>query len=142
MKLIGPVSCLIALCAGGLGAQTRETESKTKIVVKDGQSVTVTGCVTPASGGEGFILTNVADKSGSMHDYMLVSDSTDLSKHIGHRVQISGVVTDRGNAKVKTESKVKESDDKTTRSRSEVRGDMGMPYLGVKSFKMIAASCP
>ena len=93
------------------------------------------------------MLTNVADKTGALHSYMLVSDEDNLSKHVGHRVQIDGKAADRGDGKVQTETKttmkVDHGDDKETKAKSEVKGDLdGLPYLGVKSVKMIAASCP
>jgi hypothetical protein len=147
MKLIGMAFCFAAACSVCLGAQTAQTESKSKITVKDGKEVTVTGCVEPAASGTEFMLTHVADKSGAMHNYMLVSDDSDLAKHAGHRMQISGKVTDRGDGKIKvqtkTKTKVEHGDDKETRSKSELKGDMaGAPFLGVKSMKMIAAACP
>jgi hypothetical protein len=147
MKLIGMAVCAAAVCLTSLGADAGQTETKSTIRVKDGKEVNVTGCVAPAASGTGFMLTNVADKSGAMHSYMLVSDDTDLSKHVGHRVQLTGKVTDRGNAKVevetKSKTKVDHGDDKETHSKSTVEGDMaGMAYLGVKSLKMTAASCP
>jgi hypothetical protein len=92
------------------------------------------------------MLTNVADTTGALHSYVLVSDDTDLSKHVGHRVQIDGKAADRGDGKIKTETKTKmkvDGDDKETKAKSEVKGDLaGLPYLGVKSLKMVAASCP
>jgi hypothetical protein len=147
MKSIGPALCLSAMCAAALGAQTAETQTKSKIAVKDGKDVQVTGCIEPTTGGTGFMLTNVADKTGALHSYMLTSDEIDLSKHVSQRVQINGKAADQGDAKIKTETKTKtkveSGDDKETRSKSEVRGDLsGMPFLGVKSVKMIAASCP
>ena len=146
MKLMG-LLCAVAVCTVGLGAQSKETETKSKITVKDGKSVTVTGCVASSAGGSGFLLTNVADKTGALHNYVLVADDDELSKHVGHRVQLSGKVTDRGDAKVKVEetskTKVEHGDDKQTHSEAEIQGDVkGTPYLGVKSVKMIAASCP
>jgi hypothetical protein len=147
MKLIGTAVCFAAVCAAALGAQTSETETKSKIKVKEGKEVLVTGCVEPNASGKSFMLTHVADKSGALHSYMLVSDEDELSKHVGHRVQISGKATDKGDGKIETETKTKtkmeHGDDKETHSRSEMRGDLaGAPYLGVKSVKMIAASCP
>jgi hypothetical protein len=147
MKLVGMALYLATVCSAGLGAQTSQTETKSRITVKDGKEVTVTGCVEPMASGTGFMLTNVADKTGALHSYMLVSDDADLSKHVGHRVQLSGKVTDRGDAKIemetKTKTKMEHGDDKETHSKSEVRGDAhGLPYLGVKSVKMIAAVCP
>ena len=43
MKLIGML-CVTAVCTVGLGAQTRETETKSKVTVEDGKSVTVPNC--------------------------------------------------------------------------------------------------
>jgi hypothetical protein len=147
MKLIGMACCLAVACSVGLGAQTAQTESKSKITVKDGQEVTVTGCVEPTASATGFMLTHVADKTGVMHDYMLVSDDSDLAKHVGHRMQIGGKVTDKGDGKIKvetkTKTKVEHGDDRETQSKSELKGDMaGVPFLGMKSMKMIAAACP
>jgi hypothetical protein len=147
LKLIGMTVCAAAVCLTSLGAAAGQTETKSTIKIKDGKEVHVTGCVAPTASGAGFVLTNVADKSGAMHSYMLVSDDSDLSKHVGHRVQLTGKVTDRGNAKIemetKTKTKVDHGDDRETHSKSTVEGDVaGMAYLGVKSFKMIAASCP
>jgi hypothetical protein len=147
MKLIGMTVCAAAVCLASLTAAAGQTETKSKITVKDGKDVEVTGCVAPAASGTGFMLTNVADKKGTMHSYMLVSDDEDFSKHVGHRVQLEGKVTDRGDAKIevetKTKTKVEHGDDQATHSKSTVKGDMaGMAYLGVKSLKMIAAACP
>ena len=146
MKFIGAVA-LSAACAVGLNAQTTEQTRKSKITVKDGKEVTVTGCVQPTASGTGFMLTDAADKSGRVHSYMLVSDDADLSKHVGHRVEIKGKATDRGDAKIKTESetktKVEHGDDKETHGKTELKGDLsGLPFLGVKEVRMIAAACP
>ena len=147
MKLFVAVFSLAVVCVVGVAAQTSETQTKSKVTIKDGTPVTVTGCVAPAAGGTGFVLTNVADKTGVLlHSYMLVSDNADLSKHVGHRVQLSGKVTDRGDAKITTETKEKTKvdggDDRETRTKTELKGDApGMPYLGVKSIKKVADSC-
>jgi len=148
MKLISAAFCVAAMCASGLGAQTSQTETKTKIKVKDGKDVTVTGCVQATASGTGVMLTNVADKTGALRSYILVSDDEEtLMKHVGHRVMIEGKAADRGDGKIETETKTKvkveHGDDKETHGKSEVKGDLAhLPYLGVKTVKMIAASCP
>ena len=115
--------------------------------MKDGKEVTVTGCVAPTASGTGYMLTDAADKAGRVHSYMLVSDDVDLSKHVGHRVEIRGKAADQGDAKIETESKTKtkveHGDDKETHGKTELKGDLsGLPFLGVKDVKMIAAVCP
>lgn len=146
MKRVFETLCvLLAASTVGLGAQTSQTDTKSTITVKDGKSVTVTGCVIPTSSGTGLMLTNVADKSGALHNYMLVSDDGDLAKHVGHRVRIEGKVTDRGDGKVeietKTKTKVEDGDDREKTRKTEIEGT-GPSYLGVRSVKMIAAVCP
>jgi hypothetical protein len=124
--------------AATLGAQSSESTTKTKVEVKDGKDMKVTGCIE-AGASSGYVLTNVADKSGALHQYILVSDNDDFSKVVGQRVQIEGTVADRQNGKVeiKTETKV---DGPTKDTHSKVEGSG--PYLGVKHMKTIAASCP
>ena len=149
MRIIAPALCSLIVCAAAVGAQTQteSRETKSKIAVKGGKDILVTGCVEPTASGDGYMLTNAADKTGALHSYMLVSDDADLSKHVGHRVQINGKAADQGDATIKSETKTKtkveHGDDKETHHKSEVRGDLaGVPFLGVKSVKMIAASCP
>jgi hypothetical protein len=143
MKLTTVAICLAIAGTAGLGAQSSETSTKTKVQVKDGRDMQVTGCVEVNPSG-GFVLTHVADKSGGLHRYMLVADDKDFSKHVGHRMTIDGTAADRGHGKVETKSQTKiEGQDKDVRSKTEASGDLlEMNYLGVKSMKMIAASCP
>jgi hypothetical protein len=137
MKLTTLTCCLAVAGAVTLGAQSSKTTTKTKIEVKDGKEVKVTGCVEADSNG-GYVLTHVVDKSGALHRYMLVSDSDDFSKVIGHRVQIEGKVADRANGKVAITSETKvDGPGKDTSSKAEGPG----PYLGVKHMNTIAASC-
>jgi RecJ-like exonuclease len=142
-RTIQTLCAVLAVSAIGAAAQTSQTETKTTVEVKSGESVNVTGCVQPMAGGHGFLLTHVADKKGAMHNYILVSDEGDLAKHVGHRVQIDGKVTDGKDGKVKveteTKTKVEGGDDHETKRKAEVEG---APYLGVRSIKMIAAACP
>lgn len=144
MKLTMLTCCLAVAGAATLGAQSSETTTKTKIDVKDGKDVKVTGCVETRS-GSGYLLTHVADKSGALQRYILVSDDDDFAKHVGHRVQIEGKVADRNHGKVEIKSETKmDGVDRDTHSKTKASGDdlSYAPYLGVKHMTMIAASCP
>jgi len=71
---------------------------------------------------------------------VLVTDDN-LSKDIGHRVEVKGKATDRGNGKVSIESTGTTGDDKT-KVKTELKGDSpDMNYLGVKSVKTISGRC-
>jgi hypothetical protein len=144
MKL-GYVAMAIVLAGCLAAAQETESKSKTKIKVDDGKEMTVTGCVERGPEG-GFTLTNVANKDGALGSYMLAAtddnDLDNLDKHVGHRVEVTGKAADKGKGKIKVESKMEGTSGKTE-SKSEVKGDLkGLPYLGVKSFRMLAAVCP
>jgi len=135
------------ICSTMLMAQTNETKTKSKVTVKDGKDVTVTGCVeqSPVVATD-YMLTHVADKKGALDEYLLVGSDGDLGKHLGHRVEINGKATDRGKGKVTVEteskSKVENGQDTVLRSKTDTEGDLsGMPVLGIRSLKMIAAVC-
>ena len=133
MKLIGATFAIAALCTAGLAAQSSKTKETTKVKVKDGKEITVAGCVAANPAG-GYMIT---DSQGDMK-YALVGDD-DVAKHVGHRIEVRGTATDRGDGKVKVESKVK-TDGHTAEAKTTAKGD-GLHFLGVKSIKMIAASC-
>jgi len=149
-------TAMVALCLAAAVTLAAQTDVKSKITVKDGKDVDVTGCVAsaPSGAGDGYVLTNVADKKGTRPDYRLVADdddsakglTKDLAKHVGHRMQISGKATDRdGKVEIetKTTTKIEHGDDQETRTKSTQKGDIpGTDYLSVKSMKMIASTCP
>ncbi len=141
----------VAIVASGAiaAAQDIESKTKTKITVKDGKEVTVTGCVARNANGD-YKLTNVAGKDGVLLDYLLVpgeEDDLDLDDRIGHRVEIKGKAADKGDGKVKIETRsevgTSGGDTRKRQSKTEVEGDLqGLPYLGVKSIRTLATVCP
>lgn len=138
MKKIYSAFAIAALCAVGAGAQSGTTQTKTKVEVKDGKDIKVNGCLASNPAG-GYILTNA---NGNLK-YELITDD-DLSKHVGHRMEIEGKAADKGDGKVKIESSVESGGtDAKSKTETEMKGsDMaGMRYLGVKSVKMISATC-
>jgi hypothetical protein len=53
-------------------------------------------------------------------------------------MEIKGKAADKGDGRLKIET-----ESKKTESRSEVKGDLdGLPFLGVKSSRMLATVCP
>jgi len=142
MKLIGAAFGIAAMCAVGAAAQTGTStvDAKTKVRVKEGKEVKVTGCLERNPSGPGYLLT---DRTTGGLKYMVITND-DLSKHVGHMVEVKGDATDKGNGKVQIETKAKgTSGDQKTRveSTTEAKGDLAMRYLGMKSLKMISTSC-
>jgi hypothetical protein len=139
MKTVTTLTCCLAVAgAVSLGAQSSETTTKTKIEVENGKKMKVEGCVAKDAENT-FVLTQVTDKTGALHRYVLVSDDEDFSKVVGHRVQIEGVAADRDHGKVEIKTETK-TDGPTADTHSKLEGSG--PYLGVKQMKMIAGSCP
>lgn len=140
LGIFGAVAAL-ALTTAAAAAQDK---SKSLVIVEDGKEVTLTGCVQRNPDG-GYALTNAAGKDGIVGSYILArldNDSDDalddLKDHVGHRVEIKGKAADRGDGKIRVKT-----DSGKTESKSEVKGDLsGLPYLGVKSSRMIASVCP
>jgi hypothetical protein len=61
-------------------------------------------------------------------------------------VSVRGKAADRGDAKVKVESKVGttgsgSSTTTTDAGKTELKGDLGLKYLGVDSVKKLSKSC-
>ena len=89
----------------------------------------------------------ITDRSGGM-EYALATTKDDLAKHVGHEVEVHGKAADMGKAKVKIDSKVS-NDEKvgttgtteTTVAKEKDRGDLALPFMSVKSVKMISKSC-
>jgi hypothetical protein len=145
LKLGYSLIAVLAACSLG-AAQELEKKSQTKISVQDGREISVTGCIERNADG-GYMLTHAANKEGRLGSYLLASDDDDLKDHVGHRVEIKGKAADQGEGRIKVEtkneSKVGDGDRSKTTSKAEVKGDLsGLPYLGVKSVKMLARACP
>jgi len=133
--------------AGALSAQTQETKTTTKTTVemKGGKKITVTGCLERRDNGD-YLLTSIRDVRGmDPSRYALITDD-DLSKHVGQRVRIEGKTVSAGNGtmsvKSETKTEVENGKDIERKSRTEgTGGTLDLPYLGVKSLKMLSSSC-
>ena len=140
---VGPALALA--CSVGLAAQTATVKSESKVDVKNGKEVTVTGCLARSASGTADLLNNVEGKDVTSKSYILVGD--DLDTHIGHFIEIKGKASNIGDdakVEVKTKTKVErdDADDKKTETKTTMEGDLaGVPYLGVKSVKMIRNTC-
>lgn len=147
-KLVCAALVSVMTAGASVLAQDEVKKSKTSMSIDSGKDVTVTGCVVRS--GDDFSLTNAAGKKGAVGPYILVADGDDrddLAKHVGHRVEIKGKAADQGDGKltIKTEREVKKDDGDTKKSESttKVKGDLdGLPFLGVKSVRMLATVCP
>ena len=142
-------AALVVAGSVGLAAQSATIKQETKVEVKDGKDVTVTGCVTRSSDGRGIVLRDVegADDDISRTYVLVGEEDDDLDRHIGQMVEIRGKATDldddaRLRVETKTEIDREDADDKETETKTEIQGDLiGVPFLGVDSVKTIRNTC-
>lgn len=146
MRHLFTATTLALAIAAGAAAQSTKVKSESEIEIKDGKDVKVTGCVARSASGTAYLLNNVEGTDMTGRSYVLVGD-VDLDKHIGHLVEIRGKASNAGDdakIEVKTKTRVErdDADDKETKTKTTLEGDLaGVPYLGVKSVKMVRSSC-
>jgi hypothetical protein len=130
---VSVLACVVAVSAQ---SGTTERKEKTKIEIKGGKDVTLTGCLERSSGATDYVLT---DQRGHLR-YAVVTDD-DLAKYVDRVVEIKGRAADRGDAKVTVEHKVEGTSGEKSEAKIEGKGDTMMPYLGLRSIKTVASSC-
>lgn len=145
MKLIGATFAIATCCAVAAAAQEikKTTQEMSRIEVKSGKQVAVTGCLNRATEGH-YVLMN---DSGDLK-YVLVTDDN-LSPFMKHLVEVKGLATDQGDAKMTIKKTVgttgevagRKLDGPKRTTKTEVAGNIEMPYLGVKSIRQLADSC-
>jgi len=114
MKLVYTTVAVLLAC-GLVAAQDIDKQSRSKLKVEDGKTITVTGCVERGSDGD-YVLTNVAGKDGSLGSYILAaSDDDDLenvAKHVGDRVEVTGKAADQGPQRLAVPRRQIDADDR------------------------------
>ena len=137
-------------CMSMLQAQSQTTESKTKIKTEDAKTMTFSGCVQTGTETRSYILQNVVPirtttevtgTGGTLTttSYALVPEKVELQEHVGHKVEVTGVIipAGKGDAKIETKTKTGGTEEKT---KTEI--DKGpVPQLRVISVKTLADRC-
>jgi hypothetical protein len=81
MKTAKLLVLVLALCLAAFASSAQESQTKTK----EGKNVTVTGCLQKGDEAGEYSVTGEDGKH-----YGLRSKSVDLSKHVGHKVTVTG----------------------------------------------------
>jgi len=112
------VIAILALSFSSIALIAQESQTKTKA----GNPVTVTGCLQKGDEAGEY---SVKGEDGKL--YGLRSKSVDLSKHMGHKVTVTGTkMNEKNEAKEKHEAGAKEED----------------THLRVTDIKHISETCP
>jgi hypothetical protein len=140
------IALALTFAAGTASAQSAKVKSESEVEVKDGKEVKLTGCLARSASGTAFLLNNVEGNGAASRSYILVG-AADFDRHVGHLVEVKGKASNIGDdarVEIKTKTRVErdDADDKETESKTTIEGDLvGVPYLGVKSVKMLRSTC-
>jgi hypothetical protein len=148
------------LCASlGVHAQDTKTTTKTKTSADDGkiQQVTYIGCVQSGTETSRYVLdkvvpvtttktTGVAGTSGAMTttstSYILVpGEKVELQTHVGHKVEVTGMLIPAGDWKTETKTKIEREGEKDTNTKVTTKGDSDRPHFRVISVKQLSEPC-
>ena len=143
------VALTIGLVAMGTLAsaqsQGTKTTTVTKTEIKGGQDLTVTGCLERGPGTD-FVLS-VVRQTGERGPtrYSLVTKN-DMSKYVGHRVEIHGKAVTDGQGTVTTQTRTKtevgNNPDQETKTRTEgTSGVLATAFLSVGTIETRASNC-
>lgn len=145
------LGCSVAL----VNAQDTKTTTVTKVDGQAPQSVTYTGCVQSGTETKTFILNKVVPVSRSTTSvgttgstttttttYALVPDQkVELETHVGHKVEVTGMMIPAGESKITTTTKIDRDDAPDSKTKETVKSDNAYPQFRVLSVKNLAESC-
>lgn len=138
MKLRDTIAIAL-LFTTGLAAQSSitETKEKTRIAVKGGRSITVTGCLHRIPGNISYVVT---DDAGDLAYGTVTSEN--LLKYVDRRIAVRGNAADGPDAKVTIERKVKGATGDKSLSKVQMNSDeVEIPLLALKSIRIVTGSC-
>ncbi|HKB09979.1 MAG TPA: hypothetical protein VKD69_04975 [Vicinamibacterales bacterium] len=171
-------------CAVSLGAQTSTpTTQRSSTTTEKSHDVTLTGCLARDTSGGGFMLnhaemdspsassttgssttttagattTSHSSASGSAPASWMLMGGSDLDKHVGHKIQVTGKTSWDGSMDHTSTASAAGAGTTATEPNPTTAGTTGTleeqrkgdrdahgkePHLEVQSVKMISASCP
>ena len=147
-------SFAIALvCVVTLHAQETTTTTKTEVKGKDAKIVTYAGCLQTGAEPRSFVLakvmpvdrtttTEVGTSGTTTTSYVLVpGENVELQQHVGHKVEVTGVMIPAGESKTETKTKIERENPPDTTIKERVKTDDAMPQFRVISIKSVTENC-
>ena len=145
------LGCSVAL----VNAQDTKTTTVTKVDGKGGQMVSYTGCVQTGTETKTYMLSKVVPMTKSettvgtagsttvtSTTYALVPDQkVELQTHVGHKVEVTGMLIPAGDSKTTTTTKVERDNAPDSKTKETVKRDNDFPQFRVISVKNLAESC-
>ena len=145
--------------AGAVGLHAQDTKTKVEVKGDDAKRVTYSGCVQTGTETRSYVLAKVVPVSQTTRTevgtsgntttttttttYALVPGETiELQQHVGHKVEVTGVMIPAGDSKVETTTKTERENDRDTTVKETVKTEGApMPQFRVLSIKQLAETC-
>jgi hypothetical protein len=150
-------AALAFACGIAAHAQESSVKSKTKVDRGGAQPVTYTGCVQSGSETRTYILEKVVPVSRSTTTeetgtsgtvkttsttYALVpGERVELQSHVGHKVEVTGLVIPAGDSKGEARTKIEREGAPDTKIKQKSKSDNDRPRLQVISVKELQEPC-
>jgi hypothetical protein len=148
-------SIAFALIASALVVNAQETtvKSKTKSSGGDAKKVTYVGCVQTGTQASTFVLDKVAPvsqtkttdlttgESSTTTTYALVPGQVEVQSHVGHKVEVTGMLIPAGDVKTETETKIDRKDAKDTKIKEHTEAKHAPAQFQVMSIKDLSETC-
>jgi len=149
------LSMAFALVTTALTAHAQETttKSKTKSSGGDAKKVTYVGCVQAGTEASTFMLDKVAPvsqtkttdlttgESSTTTTYKLVPGQVEVQSHVGHKVEVTGMLIPAGDVKTETETKIDRKDAKDTKVKERSETKNAPAQFQVTSIKDLGERC-
>jgi len=146
-------------CVIGVSAQDTKTttETKTEGAAAKATTVSYTGCMQTGTETRSVVLAKVQPVSSTTETavgtggvatttttttYALVpAEKVEFQTHIGHKVEVTGMMIPAGESKTTTETKVERDDAPDTKSKETVKTNNPLPQFRVTSIKDTNERC-
>jgi hypothetical protein len=151
-------SFAFAIACIGIAASAQETTTKTETKSSGGQPkvVTYTGCVQTGTQAKTYVLDKVvpvtkttttdtptSSTTTQSTSYVLVpgGDSVTVQEHVGHKVEVTGMLIPGGDTKTETTTRIEREDAPDTEKSERVETRNAMPQFRVTSIKQLSERC-
>ena len=138
-----------------LTAQETKTRTETRSSGGQAQVVTYTGCVQTGTESKTYVLDKVvpvtrttttetptSSTTTSSTSYVLVPGETvQVQEHVGHKVEVTGMLIPGGDSKTETTTRVEREDAPDSKTRERVETRNAKPQFRVTAIKTLADKC-
>jgi len=144
-------------CVIGVSAQETKTTTTTKTEGGRAQTITYTGCMATGTETRSVVLEKVQPISRTTETqvgtdgvattttsttYGLVpGERVEFQTHLGHKVEVTGMMIPAGASKTTTETKIDRENAPDTKSKETVKTNAPLPQFRVSSIKDLNETC-